>query len=238
MIHLFGSSLIKHYFSDFRNPRDVDFVTNSYKEVEAFSTNENEEIYCIPFLPDRMLTSHEIYTVKVSHAIYDINWKKHISDIRFLQLKHQKIDLKLLNDLREFWLTIHTAKKYTRVDFNIPAEDFFKDNVQRKIPHDELHLLIKNPPAYFEIAEGIIPIESKFNDSRNKDAIVLEEAYVIGLERFNHTNYRDAYINAQQALVTRLHPIFIADYVIENWHRFYTAPQEYQKLFERLKHEF
>lgn len=234
-MYLFGSALIKKYFPDFREPNDLDYLSN--KSVPVSSTR-HVEYYSIPFAPDRELTPNEIYTLKVSHVIYDIYWRKHMSDIRFLQLKGCRIDKVFLADLRAFWLTIHTAKKYTRVDFNIPAEDFFKDNVQRKIPHDELHLLIKNPPAYFEIAEGIIPIESKFNDSRNKDAIVLEEAYVIGLERFNQTNYKDAYINAQQALVTRLHPIFIADYVIENWHRFYTAPQEYQKLFERLKHEF
>ncbi len=231
-MYLFGSALIKKYFPDFREPNDLDYLSN--KPVPLGSTR-HVEYYCIPFAPDRELTADEMLTLKVSHAIYDIHWRKTMSDIRFLQLKGCRVDKKFLADLRAFWLTIHTGKKYIRADFNRLEEDFFKDRIQRAIPHDELHLLIKNPPSYFEIVEGVTPIEEKFNESRNKEALVLEEAYVIGLERSSNLDYRSAYLNAQQALITRLHPVWLADYVIENWQTFYTAPREYKNIFESIK---
>ena len=86
MMHLFGSHLIKKYYSDFRKPNDIDWVTNDESEMKKSIIGE-EEYYYIPFTPDREMTPDEIYTVKVSHAIYDIHWKKTMSDIRFLQMK-------------------------------------------------------------------------------------------------------------------------------------------------------
>ena len=234
-MYLFGSALIKKYFPDFREPNDLDYLSN--KPVPRSNT-KHVEYYTIPFAPNRELTANELYTLKVSHAIYDINWRKHMSDIRFLQIKGCKIEPEFLNDLRKFWLTIHTSKTYTRQDFNKPEAVFFKDKVHRQVPHDELHLRINNTPAYCEIVDGVCPVEAKFTASTNKDNIVLEEAYVIGIERFANTNYRDAYLKAQQILVTRLHPVFIADYVIENWYKFYTAPLQYKDIFNRNTYGF
>ena len=91
---LFGSNLIKKYFPDFRNPVDVDFVTNSITEynTEYFNIIKKEtELHFLPLAPNREMTPDELYTLKVSHAIYDIHWQKTMSDIRFLQNKNCKI---------------------------------------------------------------------------------------------------------------------------------------------------
>src|SRR5687767_7556534 len=105
-MYLFGSQLIKKLFPDFREPKDNDFVTNNFSEVYHFDiendcNGKRSEFYSIPCTPEREMTADEIYTVKVSHAIYDIHWPKTMSDIRFLQLKGCKIDTKFLLELRE-----------------------------------------------------------------------------------------------------------------------------------------
>jgi hypothetical protein len=107
-MYLFGSALIKKYFPDFREPNDLDYLSN--KSVPVSSTR-HVEYYSIPFAPDRELTPNEIYTLKVSHVIYDIYWRKHMSDIRFLQLKGCRIDKVFLADLRAFWLTPNSQKR-------------------------------------------------------------------------------------------------------------------------------
>ena len=83
-MHLFGSHLIKKYFDDFRTPNDIDWVTNDESEMKK-SIIGKEEYYYMPFSPDREMTADEIYTLKVSHAIYDIHWKKTMSSCTWIK---------------------------------------------------------------------------------------------------------------------------------------------------------
>lgn len=243
----FGSTLIKGYFSDFREPQDVDLLTSKPLSEEARLSLEKEfsrkygkkcEIYYLPICGNGKMSPDEIYTLKVSHAIYDINWRKHMSDIRFLQLKGCKVIPHLLQDLRTWWKTIHTDKKYDRVDFNVDPATFFFDKVNRKHSHDDLHKIF-NPHPSFELIvdEGSIkPVEAKFNalDFETQLNVILEEAYVLGVERFyGLTSYRDSYIRVQQMLVTRLQPVWLADFTINNWGKFYTAPINFYKVYEQ-----
>ena len=46
---------------------------------------------------------------------------------------------------------------------------------------------------------------------------IFEEAYVIAIERFSHLPDSAAYGAAQQLLVTRLHPEWLADEIIDGW---------------------
>lgn len=231
-MYLFGSALIKKYFADFREPKDLDYLSN--KQVPISNVNY-VQYYSIPFAPDRELTPDEIYTLKVSHAIYDISWQKHMSDIRFLQLKGCKTESKFLADLRAFWLTVHTDKKYIRTNFDV--DDLFADKIKRKIPHDELHTLINPNPVYKLMVNGFVPNQKKFESLpyETRLQILLEEAYIIGLERFYDLDWRTAYWKAQHCLVTRLHPIWLADSVIDNWNILYRAPKEYKEIFDRVK---
>ncbi len=232
MLYPFGSQLAKKLYQDFRNPKDLDWVTNI--ESDLMVSNRNEEYYYIPCTPNREMTANELYTLKVSHAIYDIQWTKTMSDIRFFQIKGCDIEYGFLNELRDYWKTIHTAKQ--RTNFEIEESKFFKDNVKREIPHDDLHRIFNPSPAYLNIVDGITPIEDKFNvcSDELKDAICFEEAYVLAVERYcNKLQYRDAYYNAQKDLITRLHPIWLADYIITNWNKkFWITKNNYYELFK------
>lgn len=90
---LYGSQLTKKLFPDFRNPKDIDYVTNDLVEYnyQISKISKGTELHYIPCTPNREMTADELYTLKVSHAIYDIHWQKTMSDIRFLQIRGCKL---------------------------------------------------------------------------------------------------------------------------------------------------
>ena len=234
-MYIFGSNLIKKYFSDFREPNDKDWVTNDIAEFNAVTSTRENEVYYIPCTPSREMSPDEIYTLKVSHAIYDIHWEKTMSDIRFLQLKGCNIIPEFFKELREFWQIKHSNK---RCDFSVKEDSFFNDNVSRKIPHDELHLIFNSNPSYKLIVDGIVPNENKFlylSDGL-KENVVLEEAFVISIERYiDNFPFRTAYKRAQRDLITRLHPIWLSDYIILNWNKFYTIKFNYYEYYNERR---
>ena len=237
-MYLFGSHLIKKYFNDFRVPNDIDWVTNDISELKK--STKNEEYYFIPFSPDREMTADEMYTVKVSHAIYDIHWKKTMSDIRFLQIKGCKVIPDLLNKLREYWVGVHGEQK--RVDFEVLPGNFFDDRVRRKFNHDDLHKMINPNPTYFKMIDvGVTPNPEKFEllTQDEKKELMFEEAFVISIERFLNQPDKIAYNKAQQNLVTRLHPVWLADFVIENWSKWYWTPSisKFYKEYVTIKNK-
>lgn len=237
---IYGSQLVKKIFPDFRNPKDTDFVTNDINEYQSQinQIGTGFELHFIPCSPNREMTADEIYTLKVSHAIYDIHWQKTMSDIRFFQMKGCKIIPEFLSKLRKHWEVVHYNKK--RCDFEIQEEMFFKDAVKRKIPHDHLHKIINPNPSYQLVVDGVKPNQDKFNSLTisDKNNICFEEAYVIAIERFyDKLPFRTAYNKAQQCLVTRLHPIWLADWVILNWKDLFWTPKinYYETYEESLK---
>ena len=234
-MYLFGSQLIKKMFSDFREPKDIDWVTNDVTKLKK-SIIGKEEYYFIPNTPDREMTADEIYTLKVSHAIYDINWKKTMSDIRFLQMKGCKLIPDFLTQLRAYWETVHGVQK--RTDFEVKPGQFFDDRVKRKLNHDDLHKMLNPVPTYLKmIVNDVNPSPEKFfndlTDDERKE-VLYEEAFVIAMERLGHLPTRAAYNSAQQNLVTRLHPVWLADFIIEHWNDYYWNATN-SKFYEQYK---
>jgi hypothetical protein len=238
-MYLFGSKLIKKYFSDFREPNDTDWVTNDKSKLKPSKIGK-EEYYYIPFSPDREMTPDEIYTIKVSHAIYDIHWKKTMSDIRFLQIKGCKVIPDFLENLRNHWELIHG--KQNRTDFEVKPGKFFDDRVRRKVNHDELHQMINQTPTYLKMIENDVnPNPDKYHKltEDEKREVLFEESFVISIERFSKANDRMAYHIAQQSLVTRLHPVWLADEVIKNWNKWYWNPQNsnFYNKYKEIKND-
>jgi hypothetical protein len=233
-MHLFGSHLIKKLFSDFREPKDIDWVTNDITKLKK-SIVGKEEYYFIPNTPDREMTADEIYTLKVSHAIYDINWKKTMSDIRFLQMKGCKVIPSFLTQLREHWVSVHGEQH--RTDFEVKPGKFFDDRVKRKVNHDDLHKMLNPIPTYLKmIVNDLNPSPEKFYDltEDERKEVLYEEAFVIAMERLGHLPTRAAYNSAQQSLVTKLHPVWLADFIIENWNNYYWNATN-SKFYEQYK---
>jgi hypothetical protein len=234
-MYIFGSRLIKKIFPEFREPKDHDWVTNDITEFNSKVSTKDIEYYYITCTPNREMTADEIYTLKVSHAIYNIHWQKTMSDIRFLQIKGCKIIPEFLEDLRKHWSKVHNKK---RCDFNKDGNTFFNDNVKREIEHDELHKLINPNPSYKLIVDGVKPDKYKFDKLQDwqKDDICFEEAYVIAIERFcDKLPPKKSYNMAQQILVTRLHPVWLADWVIQNWNKtFWITKNNYYETYKTI----
>jgi len=177
-MYLFGSTLIKKIFPDFRSPNDIDWVTNDISKLKKSKIGV-EEYYYIPGSPNREMTPDEIYTIKVSHAIYDIHWKKTMSDIRFLQTKECEVIPEFLKNLRKYWESVHG--KQIRTNFELNPKKFFEDKVRRKTNHDDLHIMINNSPTYLKVVDngGVKPIKLKYESLSpiDKKEIFFEEAF-------------------------------------------------------------
>ncbi len=234
--YLTGSHLIRKHFPDFRTPVDIDWIVFDPEHC-AQTVACVEEFHYLPCSPHREMTPDEVYTLKVSHAIYDISWSKVLSDIRFLQRKGCRLLPEFLKELRSFWEIKHEKRR--RTDFTVNPKDFFRDNVKRKIPHDDLHVLLNPSPSYKKMvqADSVAPVEDLYLalSPEEQDDALWEEAFVIGLERFNDRNDPlSAYHFAQRALVTRLHPVWLADHVINRWGTTFWTPRRGTTLFSRF----
>lgn len=189
---IFGSRAAKHWFPDFREPKgDIDYITKDklqssrekeYHWVDAFQyvlENNKSTQYVDPDF---------LYTIKVSHAAWDIHFDKTMLDIMFLQKKGCKLDYELYNMLLKEWEVIHGHKK---VNLNKPNEYFFDDAVNRKHSHDELHQLLKyyDEPLHTKIRTDLsnaMPDYNKWCDLTPTDQFrcALEEIYVVATERY------------------------------------------------------
>jgi hypothetical protein len=167
------------------------------------------------------MTADELYTLKVSHAIYDVHWEKTVRDIKFFQRKGCEILPEFLVALRLHWAEVHRSK---RQSFDMPLTYFFKDAVKREVPHDELHVMVAPSPTYLKFVEEGTPTPSQSKwlslSDEERFASAWEEAFVIALERWSDQHPGNAYRRATHALVTRLHPIWLADFVLQNWDHF------------------
>lgn len=99
MLYLFGSSLVKKYFEDFREPRDLDYISNRKEDIKT--REDGIDYFYNPVTPDREMTMDEFYTLRISHMIYDCIWDKTYQDVLFLKSKGCKLDKDFLLKLRE-----------------------------------------------------------------------------------------------------------------------------------------
>lgn len=243
---LTGSRAIISHFPDFkRECKDFDYIT----DVIPTKKEKNTEYHIIPILYDLyasnlVLPPDVIYTLKCSHISHDIKWDKHIYDIQFLKSKGCKIDKKLFYNLYSFWNTYH--KEIRRPDFNMNNSEFFSDKVERLYHHDDLHEIIKytDSPLFNLIKIDKSKAEIDENIFSNTDfetqlKIVREESYVIALERFLIpkviSNPISAYSRALKSLITRLSPIWLVLFIVDNYTTLSKPDIEYYKIFKNYE---
>lgn len=139
---LIGSTVLANKFSDFRAPKDVDFLVTSTTEPDELPTSG--DVFSHPLLDKwiprglRSATLDELYTIKVSHSHWDLkngSWSKHMADILFLQEQDANLIPDFYKDLYKVWVEQHGKKKMTFSE----SEEFFEDAVVRKYDHDSLH---------------------------------------------------------------------------------------------------
>lgn len=82
-----------------------------------------------------------LFTIKFSHAEWDVKWQKTMNDIWKFQKQGCQLQLDIVPRLKEVWKRVHGPKK---VNLKKHVDDFFSyDVVARKYPHDEVHEAVK-----------------------------------------------------------------------------------------------
>ena len=229
---LIGSRAIYTHFHDFPRGQwgsDWDYISQNMvrqsKEQDIHYSPAFEWVF--EHYPDRLIPPPDVlYTIKCSHATWDIHWEKTMSDIGFLQTKGCKIIDEFYSLLYKDWENIHGAKK---VNLNVPNEEFFTSKVYRKYDHDWLHsqMMYYDQPMYdkLKIDKSRAWIEKKLFDNLSKsDKIrtVKEEACVVALERTMIPSAYTAspvvaYRRALKSLITSMTKGWFPRFIIENW---------------------
>lgn len=239
-----GSTALHRMFPDeSREPKDLDlfcdFASKNPKDNPDQDIFWDDRLYeWFGPLEQRDVTLDELYTVKVSHAQWDIKndtWAKHMADILFLQSKGAKLIMPLHDILYKIWIDKHGAKQMTFSE----SDEFFDDAVVRKYDHDSLHESV----AYGDHAlyiDYLLPGRSVAMDmgkvwASDHDTLVRlfrEEIYATALERIVvPRDYRVspgyAYQWALRRTITSLTKGRSARWLIENFKDFKSPNDQY-----------
>ncbi|WP_407304122.1 hypothetical protein [Acinetobacter sp.] len=147
---IIGSVAVYHWFSDSRVPRDIDILTpiqfrGSNSNICVIDTQWHEVAQeLIDANKDPVFLDPDLlFTLKVSHAEWDIKWEKTMHDIFFLKTKGCELNVDLAKKLHKVWERVHGKKK---VNLTQSMETFFNDGVKREYDHEKLHELV----AFYE----------------------------------------------------------------------------------------
>lgn len=198
---IYGSTAIKHFFPEYeREPKDLDIIIREdnklltqhleipgYKRIEQYYLPEFEYIFehnvDVDFVDPDFL-----YTIKMSHLSWDINWDKHMKSAIFLKERGAELDKTLYNSLMIAWSRVHGKKS---VKMNVKNSEFFKENIYRKYNHEFLHeqFAFYDRPLNERIRKDLdspLCSEELWNLLSEDDKLkcALEEIYVLAAERF------------------------------------------------------
>lgn len=245
---IFGSTAIKHFYPDFREPKDLDVMT------EAPLMTKEEEHYWIPEYEELInASSNEEYldpdlilTLKASHAGWDIHWQKTMYDILFLKRKGHKINKPLYKKLTKAWTKVH-GKKSAPLKGKT-ADEFFDDYVERKYVHDDIHKAVAyyEEPLYVKILKtenSVECSEEKFNQLSLTDRVRLakEEIFVTALERWiiPDPTYSagKAYQKSLKKFVTTMSSGWMTFFLVDNFELLCHNTEDYVRKFREREYE-
>ena len=239
---IFGSRAANYWWSDFsREPKDLDYIGigKSSKDIEYHWAPSFQ--YIIDNNKDTKYVDPDfLYTIKMSHACYDIRWEKTMWDINFLKERGCKLIPELYNSLLRDWEVIHHKKK---IVLKGTAEEFFKPTITRKYPHDELHKKVAfyEDPLHTKIRKDLndVKCSKKLWDTlseEDKMKCALEEAYVFAIERYLEYPPNIALSKALKTLITSSTKGWFNFFLIDNFFNLiYYNHERYITIFKEIK---
>lgn len=195
---IYGSTAIKYFFPDYnKEPHDLDIITKEDNKfaIEIQDLKRIEQYYLPEFeyifennRDDLYVDPNFLYTIKMSHLSWDINWDKHMKAAIYLQEQGCKLNKELYNSLMVAWSRVHGKKS---VKMAVKNSDFFKENIYRKFNHEYLHeqFAFYDRPLNERIRKDLdspLCSEELWNLLSFEDKIKcsLEEIYVLSTERY------------------------------------------------------
>lgn len=199
---IIGSRAAKYWLGDKfkREPKDVDLVCVVPNSVQIpyheFTVLPKDILSLIQFQVVHgweedfdVATLDALYTIKLSHLGWDIQWDKHWSDLWLFKANGAKLIPKLFDKLYKFWQKKHKNKPY--LSLYKTKDKFFDDFVPHQYDHDYLHELVAHPylPKYkLVLLEGqeVAIDKNKFDKLSLSSQVKMfrEEVAVIALERW------------------------------------------------------
>jgi len=227
---IFGSTAIKHWFPDFREPKDLDVIDTELDYLKY--PKGSNEVFNSPTLstlaPQEYLGKDLLLTIKIAHLSWDIKWDKHMADVQFLLSKDCKLDRVFYHFIFNDFQNVHGKKQ---VHMDVPETDFFTQSITRSIPHDELHELVKlsSEPMHKLIREDLSKpycSESLFNQLSEDERLMcaVEEVFVIALERYSDYPIKISRYKALKQLITSMTTGWFNIYLIVNFKKIMEFP--------------
>jgi hypothetical protein len=234
-----GSAALNYNGLYLREPKDIDvWISDQDIAATQFDYPRRDGDYEYHVIPEKLYqlipkdkvnvaTPDAIYTIKCSHAGWDIHWHKTMSDIMALRKLGCKKIPELYDALYKYWLTHHDNKKY--LSLNKTKEEFFTDYVDYKVDHDRLHEIVAfyDKPIYTKVLKEnceVLIDKLKF-DKLSQDEklhLFLEEICVIALERwvipakFDFPKQK-AYNLALKKTITSLTKNWATEFLVDNY---------------------
>jgi len=242
---LIGSSAMKIWFPEFREPKDKDYFNPA--------PIEGGDVFWHESFPEKYwagtwtATPNLLYTIKVSHCFWSLHgtWSKHMNDIIFLQRNGAVFNRAMYDILYPVWEEKHGKK---RVNLNMTSDDFFNEHVDRKYDHDSLHesVAYNDRPMYEKInkdgAEVAVDMKKFWLlDYDEQLKMVREEVYATALERWvipsDYTcSPRGAYAKAMQKTLTSLTKGQFALFIALNYNNLYAPDVDYVQVHKNNAH--
>lgn len=242
---IIGSVATYHWFPDAREPKDLDILSETVvKQLPVLDTQWHEVANKIITLnKDPVFADPDVlYTLKVSHAQWNINWEKTVFDIIFLKEKGCKLLPELHAELVTGWESVHGKKS---VKMNESVEEFFKSYVKRKFNHEKVHESVAyyGNPMHEKIRPNLDNVwcssEMFFNLPKDMQyATGKEELLVTAIERFNLTSKSTktqclvALQKAYKLLCTSMTKGWFALFLIENYKQIFLDSK--QELYVKI----
>jgi hypothetical protein len=202
----------------------------------------------LSLIPNRnkFATPDAIYTIKCSHAGWDIKWEKTKADILYLKRKGCKILPELHKELVAMWKVKHGNKSF--LSLKSSKTMFFDDNVTYVYNHDYLHELVAAPgtPIYKDVLmkdEQVMVDKDKFNALpfdrqvrmfREEVAVIACERWLINPVNRGKFSLKQAWNLSLKKTITNLTKGWATDFIVHNLEHFV---QPGYKDFEILLHK-
>jgi hypothetical protein len=253
---IIGSYALKHHFPEFkREPKDYDIVAfDEYDKLDLIRIHKGTPGLKLEVLVNPIILNYykkkggipaicgkdELYTLKMSHLFWDVNWEKHEWDATFLREKGCKLIKPLFDDLYEYWNEFHGKNK--RSDLKMTASEFFNNALNCPYDHDWLHTLLNPIPTFNKVlkdGEEVEVSEEKFNllSEEEKEDLVREEVEIMAFERWPKLNFRMAYGIMLKKFIISHAPIWEAIYILENYKKLCRAKHNFIKYLNEKINE-
>lgn len=251
-----GSVAAKHWFSDWREPKDVDAFTDKDQIDVSMITDCDlkgdifwDERLRDPIHTGGVATPDELYTIKHSHAYWELknnSWGKHMADLLDLKRRGAKLIPEWHDVLYKVWEDLHGKKQ---VDLTQESDEFFTDAVKRIYDHDSIHHSVAytpGKPIYDECLKDGKSVQMDMAKvwAMPHERIVQmfrEEIYVTALERLvipNDYKYSPgaAYQWALRRTITSLTKGKSAQFIVSHFDEFHAPDLNYVQWHKDNSH--